>query len=568
MDQLRAALENDNLSGAMHQVKQLTEHMQSWERTERIAEARRMLDSVLQEDVLAFDGTAANQQLERWASATEGDEEPPELQRYRQRIQERIQERQRELQIAGVQARSESLVTQANELERSQQAPHPNFLMEQYYQKALNIVLTAQAEYPDHTALEQLAQRMERVQQQKESAMVLYELALLNDKYSNALHNLEQIPADALIPRFALLDDASGERNLNYQGMVAVPNAKSEITALARRWAAATLQKKLQDAEQHLHLHNPQEAVNLLDVSQNVSQFLDEEQRGQLQAAKTRAAEQLRNLERAQELLANAEKLVESDALQAWDQLAQAEQIYRWVDDLPQVREAIVGALRDQLQDTLNEMDRIFQDDRDMATVRQMARQAQQQYANKDESLEPILERIADYDAMAQEYEQYVENGHGILREVQAVMHDDAVAANELLSQLEAFPEFVLEAFDNIYTLRTRINQRLNADQAYSRLYPALFAEDSAEVAQAVEETREVGQEFAEDGRFPALVQALQYHQAFLAAQQQFVNGAPEQALQLLTPVLNAPNHPDAKRAQALQQQILQSRSDPEEDEE
>ncbi len=560
LDQIRAALEENDVSEAMQQVQQLADHVASWERSQRIIQARQALDSALQEDVLAFDGTAAQQQLERWATAIEADEEAPELQRYRQRIQERIQERQRELQIAGVQARSESLLAQASELERSQQAPHPNFLMEQYYQKALNIVLTAQAEYPDYAAIEQLAQRVDRVQQQKESAMVLYELALLHDKYSNALHNLEQIPADNLIPRFALLDDATGQRNLSYQGMVAIPNARNEITALARRWASATLQRKLQDAEQHLSLHNPQEAVNLLDVGQHVTQFLDEAQQAQLQNAKTNAAAQLHNLERAQENLANAERLIENDPLRAWEQFTQAQQTYQWVEDLPQVRQQIVAALNNQLQDTLREVDRIFQQDREMTRVRQMARQARTQYSDIDETLHPLLEQIADYDVMAQEYEQYIENGQEIIQQVQAVMHEDAVAANELLSQVESFPEFVLEAFDNLYILRTRINQRLNADQAYSRLYPALFAEDRAAVLQAVEDTRSAGEEYPEDGRFPALVQALQYHQAFLSAQQQFANGAGEQALQLLSPVLNAPNHPDAKHARALQQQILQSR--------
>ncbi len=563
LDQIRTALEDDDLAAAMQQVDQLAAHIQSWERTQRIAEARQELDAALQEDVLAFDGANAQQQLERWAAAAEGDDEPPELQRYRERIRERVQERQRELQIAGVQARSESLLAQADELERSQQAPHPNFLMEQYYQKALNIVLTAQAEYPDHATIEQLAQHVDRVQQQKESAMVLYELALLHDKYSNALHNLDQLPADSLIPRFALMDDASGQRSLSYQGMVAIPNARSEITALARRWAAASLQQNLQTADQHLNLHNPQEAVNVLEVGQSVTQFLDEAQQAQLQAAKTNAAEQLRRLERAQELLANAQSLAERDPLRAWESFAQAESTYRWIEDLRQVREAIVQGLHGQLQQTVNEVDRIFQDERDMATVRQMARTAQQEYADKDDALEPLLERLRDYAVMAQEYEQYVENGHEILREVQTIMHEDAVAANELLSQLESFPEFVLEAFDNIYTLRTRINQRLNADQAYSRLYPALFAEEGSEVSQAVEESRAASQEYPDDGRFPALVQALQYHQAFLAAQQQAANGATEQALQLLVPVLNAPNHPDAKRAQALQQQILQSRQQP-----
>ncbi|MCA9915571.1 MAG: hypothetical protein KC496_19590, partial [Anaerolineae bacterium] len=230
------------------------------------------------------------------------------------------------------------------------------------------------------------------------------------------------------------------------------------------------------------------------------------------------------------------------------------------IEELPRVRQQIVAGLKDQLQDILREVDRIFQQDREMNEVRRMARQARAQYSDIDESLNPLLEQIADYDVMAQEYEQYIENGQEIIRQVQTVMHEDAVAANELLSQVESFPEFVLEAFDNIYTLRTRINHRLNADQAYSRLYPALFAEDGSEVSQAVEDARNAGEEFPEDGRFPALVQALQYHQAFLSAQQQFANGAADQALQLLSPVLNAPNHPDAKHAQALQQQILRSR--------
>jgi hypothetical protein len=381
-------------------------------------------------------------------------------------------------------------------------------------------------------------------------------LALETQKYSNALHNLEQLSEDSLIPRFTARDDGNSEIKLQYQSMVSVETTREEITQFAKIWSASTFAQAVKTAQQYLEAHEPQAAVDELDLGESISKFLEVEDKEQLQQAQTEATSQLRNREKAEEKAQQVLEIASEDANKAWDEYATAYHLYQWADGIDEARQVALKALRSELKSTARQADAAFHEERDMAKVRQLSEEAKAAYTNKDASLDELLQQFTEFDEMVRSYEEYIANGNQILAKVNQAVHEDAVAANDLLSQVESYPEFVLAAFDNLYDLRTLVNQRLNADQSYNQLYPALFQDEVGDITGAIEKTKETLEEFPNDGRFQQLVQWLQFHMAYLSAQQQAEQGTIEQAMQLLTPVLSSPQHPDHEGARKLYQEL------------
>jgi DNA replicative helicase MCM subunit Mcm2 (Cdc46/Mcm family) len=326
-------------------------------------------------------------------------------------------------------------------------------------------------------------------------------------------------------------------------------------------------QKAIQNSQQYLETHEPQEAVEILELGENVEKFLEEEKRTELQSAKTKATTDLRNREKAEERAQKALDLTAEDPLRAWDEYANAYHTYQWVEVLEEARQSIVKALRGQMRSRLKEADAAFHDARDMERVRQIVQRAKTQYANKDDSLDELLNQFGEYEEMVRSYLAYVTSATETIEKVKAMLSDDAHGANELLSQVESYPEFVLEAFDNIFDLRQKVNQRLNADHTYSQLYPALFNDEIPQVTEAIEKTKIAAVDFADDERFKSLVQTLQFHMAFLSARQQAETGAVEHAIALLAPVLNNANHPDHESAQKLHHELQAARAEDESEE-
>jgi hypothetical protein len=556
LEQMQAEIKNDQLDNAVEQFKQLSQHFSEWQRSEHIQTARAWLEAALENDLLTFDAGIAQEHLEKWKMASESSEENPELAQYREQVAARIKEKNDALLVRGVISHCDELLTEALSLQASHEPPAPDFMMKRYFAKARDITIAAQTEHEGNADLERLVQRVERIYNNNQTAAVIYRMALETQKYSNALHNLGQLPQDNLIPRFSATDDGNGDIKLQYQSMVNIESAREEITRLAKSWASSTLGQSIKMAQQYLEAHEPQEAIDELDLGDNVEKFLEAEQKEQLQKAQSEATSQLRKCEKAEEKAAQVLSIAAEDAHKAWDQYAAAYHLYQWAEGIEEARQAAVKALRIQLKAMVRQADGAFHENRDMAKVRQLSEQAKANYANKDATLDELLEQFNEFDEMVQSYEEYIMNGNQILGKVKQVVHEDSVAANDLLSQVESYPEFVLAAFDNLYDLRTLVNQRLNADQSYSQLYPALFHDAVGNITEAIEKAKEAVEEFPNDGRFPQLVQWLQFHMAYLSAYQQAEHGAIEHAMQLLTPVLSSPKHPDHDDAQKLYQQL------------
>lgn len=555
LDLIKADLQADELDIAASQLTQLNQHIQEWQRSENLQAARAWLDTALQGDLLAFDVGLAQRYLQQWETATDTIEDNPELTDYQAQVAAKTTQKNTALLVRGVISHCDDILDEAGRLETSAEPPAPTFMLSHYYGKVQKIVLSAQAEHPNQAELDSLVQRIERLHNNKETASQLYSLALESEKYSNALYNLEQLPDDFLIPRFTAIGQSDDIR-LQYEGMVAISTARDELTRLAEVWASNITSAAMTASQDYLEAHNPREALDELALGENIEKFLDSEQKEALQSTKSEAMTQLRTKEKAEERLQKATELLETEALKAWEQYQSAAKIYRWADGLEETRQNILTALQSQLSQIVHEADVTFHEARDMARVRDICQQAKRDYADKDALLDELLAQVDDLEDMVEHYEDYIATGNNILAKVRENIWQDAIAANELLTQVESYPEFVLQAFNDLYDLRAQVNQRLNADQTYNQLYPSLFSDVLPDITEAIERTNVAASDFEQDERFQRLESWLKYHMAFVTAQQQFKTGASEQVLQLIAPVLNYPQHPDYEAAMTMQQAI------------
>ena len=560
LEQIRVEIENDSVNDAVLQLSQLSQHMSDWQRKENLQNARVWLDAALSGDLLAFDIGTANDYLSKWSDASDDADENPELADYRKRVELRSKQKNEALLVRGVVSHSNEILDQAKTLERGNEPPAPSFILREYYEKVRNIVLSARAEHDRNSELEQLVQKVKRLHQHKASAAIIYSMALESKKYSNALNNLEQYPHDFLVPRFTATEDISGELRLNYQGMVGVDVARQEITTQAKTWARTVANDAIRKSQQYLEAHEPQEAVDELEFGESIEKFLDADHKKEVTQAQSTALTQLRNREKAEDLATKALSLAESKPLDAWAEVIAAQNLYEWADGLADARHATLTAMQAQLQTLAHNADVEFHEKRNMKRVLEICTHAKTSYANKSEEITSQLQTFDEFEDMVQRYQEYINAGNDILAKVKSLIWEDSVAANDFLTQVESYPEFVLEAFPNLYDLRVQVNKRLNADQTYNELYKSLFSETLPEVTEALERTNVASSDFESDERFPKLDTWLRYHMAFISAKVQFEQGAYDKALQLIAPVLNHPKHPDYEDAQKMSQAIQASK--------
>ena len=559
IEQIKIDVENESIDDVALQLEQLNQHIGRWQRNENLQTSRLWLDDALKADLLTFDIGKAQDYLRKWSEASDNPEENPELADYRNRVAMRAKQKNEALLVRGVISHSNEILEQADTLERGNEPPAPSFILREYYEKVRNIVLSARAEHDKNSELEQLIQRVDRLHQHKETASMLYSMALESKKYSNALNNLAQFPSDFLVPRFTSIEDTNGDIRLNYQGMVGVDVAQQEITSLAQTWASQVTNDALLKSQQLLEAHEPQEAIEELDLSENIQKFLSADLKTNLEKAQSDALIQLRNREKAEELAKTALDLADTKPLDAWSDIIAAQNLYEWAHGLGEARQATLTAMRAQLEALAHEADVEFHEKRNMVRVREISTYAQSNYANKDESLTTQLQAFDEFDDMVQHYQEYISAGNDLIAKVKSLIWDDTVAANDFLTQIESYPEFVLEAFDGLYELRVQVNQRLNANQRYSELYQSLFSETLSDITTSLEKTSIASNEFENDDRFPKLENWLSYHMAFITAQAQFEQGASEKSLQLIAPVLNHPKHPDYESARKMSEVIRAS---------
>lgn len=551
VDQLREAIQEKLLDQAVQHLEELEEHLHEWQREQHVQNARNWLNAALQEDILVFNGDLANQHLERWQAALEDEATSLELDQLRERVEKTIKQKQTLLVVRGIIAHCDEFISKANELERGAEPPHPNFLIENYYAKAKQVAESAQADYKDNAEIDVLVQRTTRTLDQKIACGKIYQTALEQEKYREAITELDNLPISFLIPHFSVKSDSAGIKQLAFLGMRTQPEAKEELTLSAQSWAAGKAVSMQETAQRYVDNHNPGLAIEALEELPAIQPFLTTESSTTLSELNNIAKSDLEKYEQAETHAQQAIDAATENPKQAWNSYATAYHTYQWIPSLNRAREVVIAALLEQLKQQVSQAEETF-NNRNMEQVRTIVKKTQTDFSQKDPSLDELLARLTELEEMTHQYDQYIADASTILREVKETIWEDPTAANDLLSQVEGFPDIVLESFPEVYDLRDQVNRRLNADFTYKNLYNILFSTEKDEVFASIEEAQNAAEEFSNDSRFNTLHKALQFHMAFLSAQQEYANGNTQKALQLLTPIATANNHPDQENAARL----------------
>jgi hypothetical protein len=554
LEHLRAtqtAIESEQVADALKHAQRL---QAEWARAAQILAARAWLDESLAGELLAFNSERARQQLEAWRGALDEDASAAEVDAYAARVQDYTRRKQEMIHVRGVVSHCDELLQKADELEKSSNPPNPQFVIENYYAKVDSIAAAARDEIAGSPELDVLQRKAEQTHNRKRTAARIYPAALEDDKYTDALTQLDALPASMLIPRFVAISD-SGERRTTFSNMVSQTEARIEIRERAQAWVEREAAFVIQAAQEALDAHDPETAVANLEESEHLHALLASDTLMRLNDIRQRATTTLRSKQKAAELLQQAAALAPENDIAAWEMLTQAQMLYEWLDKLSATHEIIVSAMRKKLSRMVKQADAAFQE-RDMERVNEIHREAQTNYTSKDDALSEYLERLSELHRMTQQYAEYLETANALYQQVREGMWKDAVAANDILTQLENYPDIVLAAFPDLYEIRQQVNERLSANTRYGELYRVLFVEDMAAARDGVEQTREAAEEFSTDNRFAMLRDALNLHLYFLNARQQFHSGQRDDAIEALHAVAVANGHPDQPKAKKLLESI------------
>ncbi|MEO1664637.1 MAG: hypothetical protein AAFU54_08365 [Chloroflexota bacterium] len=556
---IQTALEADDIGSALDRTKRLQKQLAEWQRVESIRDAKQWLDDALADELLAFNSETARQQIETWRRALNEDDITIEVDAFETRVNEQARRKTEAIQVRGVKAHCDELFQKAAELEQSETPPNPHFVISNYYSKALNIASAAKAELPNSPELDILQRKAEQLHSNKQVATRIYPMALEDDKYTEALGELDRLPTTMAVPRFVLTSDGD-DRRTTFSSMVTQDAARTEIKSQALQWATRRAEDAIKAAQTALDGHAPEDAVDALDMSERLDKLLTPEMQLKLNDIRQQAGTTLQSKHKAEELRQKALEQAGSNDVGAWDTLAQAENLYQWIDDIPQTRETILRAMRKALHEMVEQAERAFHEERQMEQVQALHRQGQTNYSGKHDSLNEYLDHLNELNDMTKQYEEYLRTANELYQQVRDQMWEDAVGANDILTQLESYPDIVLEAFPDLYDTRQQVNIRLSADTLYGDLYRVLFEPDANAVREAIENVKSAEDEYPSDNRFPSLRDALNMHLYFLNAQDVLQQGNEAEARQALQAVAGANDHPDQQHAQEL----LDSLSKPE----
>lgn len=546
VEQIRIALTQDQLQEAIKQIDALETLLTDWKRTE----ARQWLDEALRGELLIFNIEAANQRLSQWQS-TLTDEvsaaEAREFAHYKERVQERTQQKQIDLQARGVVAHCEELWHSASEMERSEPPPHPDYVLTHYFARARDIAAAAHAEQPKNPALERLIQQCDRLLLDKTTAARIYRMALENERYADALGELDRLSVSDFIPRFRVMTDPTSREMTAFDRMVTHSTAREEIDRLARLWAADNAATAAQSAEAALQGYRVHAAVEALAGREQYERFLREDDRALLRDLDRQVQEALRLLEHSERRARQAQRLIDENPLGAWNLYVEAYETYPGTPVLTSLHEALIARLKTQLTQAVTEAEEVFVA-KQMDRVQVLYQAARTHYAEKDPALDALLTRFEEVNWQAQTYQEYLRGANALLAQIQALVWQDIVKAGELLAQLEAYPPIVLEELSALPEVRAEVRRRLNREMLFNQLYKLLLSTTPAEIERGMA----AAAQNSDEPRFRDLRLDLELHLRFLYGKEDYAAGRADTAVSRLEPVAAAAGHPDQAAAQEL----------------
>lgn len=563
LESIRTALEASDLQEAISQIDVLQNQLVDWRR----ADAREWLDNALKNDLLLFNIDAANQRLRQWAVTVSDPDADEDLSRYRKRVTDRTSEKHLELQARGVIAHCNELWRLAHEIEMGDTPPLPEQVIAQYFQPAFEVASSASMEYPDNEKLQALRERAETIYREKQRAADLYLIALREDRFADALDQLEQLALIQTVPRYQVGDpDEQEDAWFSYAGQVMVQTAAEELDRMGRAWAGQHVAQLLQAVHDHLQAYQPQTALDVMARRKRVERFAEAPISEKLQEFEQRANEDLRKLQHAERRAKQAVQVLDENALGAWDIFREAANVYPGAPSLQETRSAIIDQLTNELQGLIADAEEAF-NARLMDRIGQIYQGARLDYSDKAPELEDLLSRLEEIDWQARTFREYRGSALEMLEQLRGLVVSDISAAADLLAKLEDLPALVLEDLPGLSEIRAAVRQQLNMEMLYGRVYTLLHSDRVEEVEQGLASI----EPYLEDSRFKALADDLETHVNYLNAHVEYAVGQFQRALDLFMRVVDHDGHPDQGEAERMISEIegeLASRRAPEEPDE
>ncbi len=547
LETIREALTADDIQAAVRQIDVLQGQLVDWKR----ADAREWLDDALQADLLLFNIEAAHNRLNQWAG-TLGNMPDALLEDYRVRVEQRINEKRLALQARGVVAHCHELWRQAEELEFSDHPPHPDRLLDEYYTIAERVAESAALEYPNNPNLAELHTQATSIHEEKRTARNIYLVALQDDEYANALETIVALDALVLVPRFQQITDRqTGATSIKFTGMIRREAAYDEVEALGREWATQHVAPLLQNIHDELVAYQPQAALQLLTGRKQIERFAEAAISAKFQEFEARAQDDIRRLQHAERRAQQAQHLLETNLLGAWDVLTEARNIYAGAPSVLEMHNVILGRMVAKLDGLISQAERAF-DERLMENVGQIYQNARLDYSDKAPELEQRLRRLEEIDWEARAYVEHRHNAVQMLEQIRVWLVEDVSKAADMLARLEEdHNAFVLEDLPGLTEIRTAIRRRLNQEMLYNRLYKLLHSDNVEDVEGGMGEALK-----ADEPRFNQLAKDLETHLAYLNGHVEYALGQNRQALVLFGQVARHSGHPDQAEAERLIHEI------------
>jgi hypoxanthine phosphoribosyltransferase len=496
------------------------ENLERQVRRDMINRAHVELDDLLG-DRQRFDMEQAMIWLDLWKDAVPGGSDA-ELDNFRTRAR-RMQDRLlREDIYNRTREELERLWDEAQELAKQNAALA---LILERYTEARDIARDARDNNPDYAPLEELLSEAEERRKLLEIEGEEMLSGFQGRQYVRTLKYLHSLDENA----HAMTYDTYGNETGRQPKRVAIET----VTRHARDYVNSKVREYIDNARRRLNVHEPRSARGALDEKSkfdDLREYIDNLYEPDVQASIEQIEEDITHdvgqLENAEEIASEAEKIAENEALPGYAHYQTALDAYegaRKSETVRRVRETIRSTLINELdttaetvQDDLDTEDKSRYFTTDLLTdAANRLREAQEEYGNVTDI--PLTDRLRMLQGLAEKVQKQIALVQKIneeLEKIDKLVETDADNARNLLRALELEVNMdLLQAHPRYDAVVGRINRQVDLQAEYNRLRNFLNNPDDMRVERAIEQAREVaGSNSPMASEFDTLVSQLEVH--------------------------------------------------------
>ncbi len=509
------------------------------------------------EDQLQRWNYAVRQQVQRWRTALLTDDDPAELARYCDQDipQQEAQNRSRLLaQAVGVVC--EKLWTEAERLETEEAGVRPDYLIDNYYTKAVALVRKALGN-DKNSSLEVLLDEAEKKRAAKALSAQIFTSAVQGEFYRRSQNQLKSLKPNDTVPFYQFVEDEEGHRREILESYLSVAEASERLQDMAKEWAHGKALEYLNKAEELLvKEHDPSAALEELGKQKEISDFLEAVDRRDFDQLREEARKEKQRYDEAEQKAKDAKTYLLKDPLGAWKLYEEARDIYEWATEVSSARTAIIEGLEQRAEEDRAKAEEAF-NRRNFDAVGRIYEQAKRDYGDKPTSVTAILDRIKDTYDRAVDLSARLDNAHERLQSIETLAATDPSSASAKFTQFEQQYKDVLGELDGLSEVRAKLASAKDADTHRRRLQSFVENDNLETVRKAVvEATAFATGTFAADPQFQKVLANLQLHETYLEAEQEFKAKLYPKALDLYKRVQVVTTHPDAGAAGSRVSQI------------